>query len=165
MNSICNVRYQLSFSNKGFTLTEVITVIAIMAIITGFALPPFVGWLQNMKYKQAASEIANYLKTARSSAIALNKQHSVDFIKADKSYQFTRYSSTTREWVSFGQKEVLRDSLNLGLYGNNNDTLEIRFNINGSTFDNYSIQVKESDINKYIVTVQRSGRIRMRKSN
>lgn len=152
---------------NGFSLVEVVVVIALMAVVAAFSAPTFIEWQQNLRYKQSAGEIGNALKTAKSKAITLNQQHGVRMTPADRSYRFARYSATTNEWVYYGAKEVLPDQVTLNLNGTAASavapTPNIRFNANGSTFNNYSIRVSGTNASKYTVSVERSGRIRVLK--
>ena len=138
-----------------------------MAVIATFSAPTFIEWQQNLRYKQSASEIANSLKTARSKSISLNKQHGLKFVTANRSYQFCRYSSNN-QWVYYGTTEVLANRVVLDLNGTAASAVapapNIRFNYNGSSFDNYSVRIKDTNnTSKYTVSVDRSGRIKMTK--
>jgi len=160
------IKYNRLLSPSGFTLTEVLIVIALMAILTGIALPSFIEWRQNLYYKQAASEIANSLKTARSRAIALNQQHGIKFIPADKSYRFGKYS--TNKWVFFGSKGYLSNNVVLNIDGTTSAAAttepNISFNVNGASFNNYSVRIKDTkNSSRYTIAVERSGRIKMKK--
>ncbi len=154
--------YNRLLSRTGFTLTEVILGIGLMAILSAMALPSFIGWRRNLYFKQAASDIANSLKTAKSKAITLNQQYGVQFVPADRSYQFGKYS--TNQWVYFGNKGYLSNQVVMNLNGtasaNTPPTPNIWFDTNGASFNNYSIRIKDATTVKYTVSVERSGRIR-----
>lgn len=152
--------------SAGFTLTEVIIVIALMAIFSAFALPPFIEWQRNQRYKEAAIEIASMLKTAKSRAITLNQQHGVQLIPAERAFQIGRFQNN--QWT-YSTRGVLEDSkLTLNL----NETAasavpptpNVLFNSNGTTFGNYSIRIMDATVRKYSVTVERTGRINTSKA-
>ncbi len=63
----------------GFTLVELVIVIAIMAILVAIALPPYVEWRQTAQYHEATREIASFLREARSRSISANLQFRVEF--------------------------------------------------------------------------------------
>jgi prepilin-type N-terminal cleavage/methylation domain-containing protein len=58
----------------GFSLVELLIVIAILGILSGLALPPFLTWRANAQYRQAGNGLVAALRTARSTAIATNRQ-------------------------------------------------------------------------------------------
>lgn len=148
-------------SSTGFSLTEVLTVIAIMAIVAGISAPTFIEWQQNLGYKQAASDIANALKMARSRAISYNRQYGLKLTTTDNTFTFGRYSGSL--WY-YGDKTALPKQVTLNLNGTDAPPApNIRFSYNGSTFDNYSIRVKDSVSGRYTVYVERTGRIKLTK--
>ncbi len=63
----------------GFTLIELMMVIAIVAILVAIAFPPYVEWRQNAQYHEATREIASFLREARSRSISANLQFRVEF--------------------------------------------------------------------------------------
>jgi type IV fimbrial biogenesis protein FimT len=159
------IKYYHLFSRSGFTLTEVLIVIALLAILTGFALPSFIEWRQNMYYKQAASEIANSLKKARSEAIKSNQLHGVKFVTADRSYQLSKFANS--HWSYSSAKGFLPSNVILNIDGAASTAAasepNISFDINGASFNNYSVRIKNANTSKYTVFVERSGRIKMTK--
>ena len=166
------IKYKLLLAPAGFTLTEVLIVIALMAILTGIALPSFIEWRQNLYYKQAASEIADSLKTARSKAITLNQQHGVKFIPAERSYQMgKKFPDPDGHWSYSSAKGILRNQVSLNIDGaasaaatTEPNKPNISFNVNGASFSNYSVSIKDAkNSSKYTIAVERSGRIRMKK--
>src|SRR5687767_1808029 len=62
--------------NSGFTLIELMVVVAILTIAVGLALPEFLRWHVQSQLRQAASEIATQLMLARMAA--MNRNRSVD---------------------------------------------------------------------------------------
>lgn len=148
-------------SRRGFTLTEVLVVIAMMAVLTAIALPPFLAWRQNFVYKQGAYEISNILKGAKSRAISTNLQHRVGLVAADRSYQVARGDSAYRSstWETAGLANgSLKQNVFLNLSGA--ATMNIQFNPNGTTERNFSMYVGDNDSIRYNIAVERSGRIR-----
>lgn len=72
-------------ASRGFTLTELMIAIAVLAILLGLALPSFKTWLQNSQIRNAAEAIQNGLQRARSEAVARNAN--VEFVLgADSSW-------------------------------------------------------------------------------
>jgi type IV fimbrial biogenesis protein FimT len=62
----------------GFTLIELMTGIAIMAIVMAMGMPSYKTWIQNMRLRNAAESILNGLQLARAEAVRRNA--SVQFI-------------------------------------------------------------------------------------
>jgi prepilin-type N-terminal cleavage/methylation domain-containing protein len=62
--------------NSGFTLIELMVVVAILTIAVGLALPEFLRWHVQSQLRQASSEIATQLMLARMAA--MNRNRSVD---------------------------------------------------------------------------------------
>ena len=68
---------------RGFTLVEVVTVIAIMAILTGIGSASFVGFNQSTSIRGAAYDLIADLDYARSEAVKRNDDVTVQPINAD----------------------------------------------------------------------------------
>jgi type IV fimbrial biogenesis protein FimT len=56
----------------GFTLIELMTGIAIMAIVMAMGMPSYKTWIQNMRLRNAAESILNGLQLARAEAVRRN---------------------------------------------------------------------------------------------
>lgn len=91
---------------QGFTVTEVIVVMAIMTIIAGMALPPFVQWVAAAEYRAAARTIVSILRETRSMAITANLEHRVEFENENKRFRVVRgnRASNSNTW-----EDVIRD--------------------------------------------------------
>lgn len=147
--------------HAGFTLVEVIIVIAIMAILTGMALPSFWEWQQNMIYRQAANDLSTSLKRAKSKSIATNLQHRVDLNATNRSYQISKGNNAYRSstWSSSDVAGgVLTSNVFLNLSGAT--TKSILFSPNGTSDINTNIKIRDGATDRYVVGVEISGRIR-----
>ena len=65
--------------NSGFTLMELMIVIAIIAILAAVVIPNFIGWLPERRLDAGAQEILQGLQKSRSRAIMLNRNVIVTF--------------------------------------------------------------------------------------
>lgn len=69
---------------RGFSLIEMLIVVAIVAIMAAIAFPNIAGYLKNYKIKGAAQLVAGELHAARSRAIMSNTNLGVSFVVVDQ---------------------------------------------------------------------------------
>jgi type IV fimbrial biogenesis protein FimT len=62
---------------RGYTLTELIVVVAIAAVILAIALPNFIEWRRGIQYRAVAREVSNAMRFAQSSSVMNNRQYRV----------------------------------------------------------------------------------------
>ena len=96
-------------SEEGFTLTELMIVIAILGLIAVLAVPNIKGFLQTWKLNGETQELATTLRTARSAAVRRNAEVIFTFDMntnsyfyfedddGDGSYDSGEYMSETKE--------------------------------------------------------------------
>jgi type II secretion system protein H len=65
--------------NKGFTLVEMMVVIAIMAIVSAIAVPNFYSYAAGMKLRSASRDLYSTLQKTRMNAIRQNTRWAVEF--------------------------------------------------------------------------------------
>lgn len=76
-------------SDRGFTLLEVLVVVAIVATLAAASFPAIASYSRNYKIKAAAQEVAGEIQSARSKAIMTNTNAGVSFVTVDAdSYRF-----------------------------------------------------------------------------
>lgn len=80
-----NLEHLPSVKNYGFTLTELIVVIVIMAIISSLAIPPFLDQLRRMESQQVESQLRGFLSDGKQSALIYHNP--ILLCVADKQYQ------------------------------------------------------------------------------
>jgi prepilin-type N-terminal cleavage/methylation domain-containing protein len=74
---------------SGFSLVELLVVVAVIAIIAAVGLPNLAGYIRNYKIRGAAKSVASEIQTARSKAIMTNTNAGVYFVVVDAdSYRY-----------------------------------------------------------------------------
>ena len=77
--------------DRGFSLVEMLIVVAIVAVMAAVALPNIGQYIRNYRIKGAATEVAGELEVARSKAIMTNTNNGVSFVVVDRdSYRFVQ---------------------------------------------------------------------------
>jgi len=82
--------------DSGFTLTELMVTIAVVAILASLAIPNFIAWLPNYRLRSGAEEIQSTLQLARITAIKENATATVLFDIANESYRASVAGKTVR---------------------------------------------------------------------
>jgi type IV fimbrial biogenesis protein FimT len=70
----------------GFTLTELITIIAIIGVLVSIAIPTFSVWLPNYRLRSAARDLYSNLQMAKLGAVKQNKEWAVVFVQGADQY-------------------------------------------------------------------------------
>lgn len=68
--------------NDGFSLVELLTVIAIVAVLGAIAVPNMLSWLANKGLQSAARDLYSNMRKAQSFAVKLNRNCAVTFTGA-----------------------------------------------------------------------------------
>jgi prepilin-type N-terminal cleavage/methylation domain-containing protein len=107
--------------NFGFTLVEVMIVIAIIGIIAGIAVPGYLSWLPNYRLRSAVLDLEGNIQWTRLQAIKRNQTWAVLFDNANDIYYVCSDPGGNGLWdgpVSMGgDGDTVEKSVNLADYG------------------------------------------------
>jgi len=161
-----DTRNDLIGTQVGFTLIELLITIAVAGILLAIATPSFLQWRQNLQYKEAADGLVSTLRTARSSAISLNRQNKVEFkplsaryrtVQGDKAYGNINgdWNTVKQDWTATPVGIVMKT----GAGCSGTADVAIPFSPNG-TATAETICIGDNSSTRYQIVVAASGRIK-----
>lgn len=93
-------KVQLKLSHSGFSIVELVVVIAIIAILLSIVTINFSQWTRKAQIERQTRELLVDLNTARSESIYRKKQHAIIINPTATGYILRRYSSVNESRTS-----------------------------------------------------------------
>ena len=152
-------------ANGGYSIVELLTVVAIIGIIVLVSVPNFAQYMRTAKFKSAMRQLTYNVRSARQRAVSRNEFTRVHFtFNARTSTYVLQESSDGTAWTSYGPTMQVYAPLSLAK-GNADD---IVFRADGSplipvaTTVNQTVLIKTTDkiaVTQYTITVERTGKV------
>ncbi len=149
---------------SGFSLIELLMVIALLAIMSAIALPSYIVWTKSVVYKNASHEILSLMRDTRSRAISNNREAKLEIDLRNQSKddpstcRIYLWDLGTSDWgvtpaqtATLSKVGVLTSDNASGLCGSVGTTESIVFRPNGS------IRTSVSTPKKYFCVVDETG--------
>ncbi len=148
------------YSSKGFTVNELLMSILIMSSVIMIMTPALIEWREILTCREATRAVVSALRVARSMAIAMNREHKVEFESEKRRYRILQGNRTDNsvDWNTIIQDWAFLP-VGANLYAN---VSAIHLNTNG-TANGGTVSIQDSDrVTKYRVVINSTGRIRVK---
>jgi prepilin-type N-terminal cleavage/methylation domain-containing protein len=166
-------------SNKGFTMLEMLVVLAIAVTVMTIAFPSYVAWRQSVEFRTTARTIVYAFRDAKNRSVTNNIQHRIEFewtvppappgptgryrmVLGDRAANSQAWPTVVQDWVAI-PTSVSLNLVNLTVNAANNRCID--FNPSGTVNiagNPATIATQDSaGTTRFTVEVSNSGRIRI----
>lgn len=102
---------------SGFTLIEVMIVIAILGIVLAIATPNFMAYRDNTNLKEAARNVSSEIQLCKQMAVAGSVRYAVSFISGSDHFWIFKETSPTSGAYSFYATKTIHGSNAVTVFG------------------------------------------------
>ena len=135
-------------NSQGYTLTETMVVVALVAIMTGFGYSGFSSWITKERVRSSANQLAGYLREARIRSIEKHTIHSLVYDSDTKEYKVFIDPDSDRI-CDEGESEVIKVNMNptvSKVLMKNPEDLAFSFDVRGFPLQQDSIVLLNRDV-------------------
>jgi Tfp pilus assembly protein FimT len=119
---------------RGFTLTEVTLISAIIGVFAAIAAPSFLSWLNRQRTEDVLAQVEGALKEARAEAVKIGRICEVDLGVAQPNTITAKVPGTTENCLPTGGRDLSK--LGIRVLANNDSGVDLATNmatLNGNT--------------------------------
>ncbi len=136
-------------SERGMTLLELLVVVGILGTISLLTIPDFVAWRKQAQYRQAARDMVDLMRQARTRAATRNLEQRVEIevlnrryrlVEGDRPTHSTDFATVVIDWVDLPQAVALKKNLAC----NSDADSKLQFNPSGTAQSGY-VCIVEAD--------------------
>ena len=144
-------------NQRGFTLGELMVVIAIIAITAAIAVPNYISWLPKRRLQSAVSDMQAAMQLARLTAVKENKVAMLAFDTANESYVLSVNSRT----VKSGEMPSGIDLVSVSLKGTSTPAVSVNFDSKGLANPEIDVRLQNSQNTQRLIQLIMTGNTRI----
>ena len=142
---------------RGFTMGELMVVVAIIAITAAIAIPNFISWLPKRRLESAVSEMQGAMQLARLTAVKENKQTTLTFDTTNESYAVSVAGRTVRS----GEMPAGIDLVSVLLKGTSTGASSVSFDSKGLANPEIDVRLRNSQNTQKLIQLNLTGNARI----